>query len=90
MNEPDAYALDTRGQIWSVRLLLEALITSLPPEQALAVCRAYHQACEGSIAAMLANATRDASVDAMTRALEHQAARLQARLGLPGWPPQQD
>ena len=79
--EPDSYALATRAQLLVLQQLVECTLAALSPAQRHGVLADFQRVCEGSMAVLLNDATRDSTIDAMRSAQDQQWARL-SDLGL--------
>jgi hypothetical protein len=88
MEKPTDSALETRAEAFTLRLLVEAVLMTMPPEDRRRAIVRFQEATESAVVATLSYAQRDETVHAMQQAARAQLDRL-TRLGLPVPPPRQ-
>jgi len=71
-----------RWKMTSLTLLLESVITSLPPAIQQSIASTYTEACEQTIAAILGGSRKEETLQLFERAMKMQRTRLE-RLGVP-------
>lgn len=87
--EPNPYNLNTRAELIVLRNLVECFLSVAPREMQAAVMATFSTACESTMSALLATATRETTIEAMDTAQAAQLQRLVNR-GLPTRPPRAD